>query len=242
MDNRLNLHAFGKTDVGKRRDHNEDYFAFNNRFFIVADGMGGHKAGEVASKLTVDTLLDYQKTENVDNKDFLKNAIEYANNIVNQKSLIKSDYSGMGCTLVAGLFTEPNVMHIANVGDARIYLLRDEELTVLTEDHSVVGDLVRSGELTWEKARVHPLRNHITRAIGTQQSVQPFFSSIGMQNDDLLVLCSDGLWDMLPDNNIRQLLQNKTNLEKTCISLIDAANAAGGYDNITVIILQYNEK
>ena len=237
------------TDIGKVRDHNEDdYVALGEKesppgvdaLLVVADGMGGHAAGEVASKMTVDGIVQSlnDQGEEVSNLEgnafgvFLGKVLEDVNQEVWQAAQ-EDDKRGMGttCTLVA---IRGDQLFLAHIGDSRAYLLRDGELHQISKDHSWVEDAVDQGVITREQARVHPNRNVITRAIGLEQQPQIDTSVMPLADGDLLLLCSDGLNSMIPDEDIHRILTG-SGPEEVCQALIDAANEAGGHDNTTVV-------
>jgi serine/threonine protein phosphatase PrpC len=253
----MQIESFGLTDTGLVRSHNEDFFLADSDsgLFLVADGMGGLAKGEVASRMAVDAIeqfifdsvneditwpisprIEYSESEN----RFLA-AIALANwqiyNTVQQDSAIR----GMGATL-AGVLIHREEMVITNVGDARVYLIRDGVITQMTEDHSLVMDEVRRGNITLEEARTHPQRNIITRALGIGKSVQADIFNARWRRDDLLLLCSDGLTGMLTDEEILASLNGlgdgAPDLADQARSLVSAANERGGRDNITVVLVR----
>ena len=253
MKKKLNVKAYGISDVGRVRSKNEDYYALSENVFIVADGMGGHKSGDVASKLTVETIMDFfDEQKNIYNGEFVKknisekilNAIFDANSKVLEKATERRDFQGMGTTLVIAFWAYPDQLYIANVGDSRAYHLRDNNLILMSKDHSVVGKMINMGELTSEKAREHPYRNLITQAVGLEAVIKPYYTIKNLRDGDIILLCSDGLWDMLPDEQIKRYLLEKQDPKELCEHLVAAANEAGGTDNITVVILYFfnNEK
>jgi len=242
---------------GKVRSANEDSFgiAADEGLFVVCDGMGGAAAGEVASRLAVDTMLksfaaDAQAlakkdtaadvapaTEHVGVSALLRDAVDDANHLVYSKAANDSRLHGMGTTLVAMLAREKSVW-VAHVGDSRCYLYRSGVLEQLTRDHSLVDEQVKLGQLTREEAERSPLRNVITRAVGSQRSVNAEIREVKVARGDLFLLCSDGLTRELPDNRIETLLKKATDLDVLCQQLIEAANNAGGRDNVTCILVR----
>lgn len=242
---------------GKVRSANEDSFgiAADEGLFVVCDGMGGAAAGEVASRLAVDTMLksfaaDAQAlakkdtaadvapaTEHVGVSALLRDAVDDANHLVYSKAANDSRLHGMGTTLVAMLAREKSVW-VAHVGDSRCYLYRGGVLEQLTRDHSLVDEQVKLGQLTREEAERSPLRNVITRAVGSQRSVNAEIREVEVARGDLFLLCSDGLTRELPDNRIETLLKKATDLDVLCQQLIEAANNAGGRDNVTCILVR----
>ena len=238
--------AMGCTDRGKVRDNNEDDFlcAPERRLFIVCDGMGGHAAGEVASREAIDVLdavltpeaLEQALTGDGDGIEaLLSEGLRRANERVFTLGSENPAWSGMASAAVICLL-DRTAVHLANVGDCRAYRLRGEDVQLLTTDHSVAAALVIQGKLTAEEARSHPLRNHLTASLGLPQPSDPACSSLDVQPEDRFVICSDGLWDMLPDATIAHLAISHPP-EEAVKALIRAANDAGGADNITVIVV-----
>jgi protein phosphatase len=251
------IKACGLTDVGKKRKHNEDAFAsdVSERLFIVADGMGGHAAGEVASKITVETIGEFiaatrQKEEatwpfkynhELDfNSNRLAVAIEKANERVMAAVAAQPWLKGMGTTVVAGLLNE-KILSLAHVGDSRAYLMRDSQLSRLTDDHSWVHEQVAAGILTEEEAKTHPLKNVVTRALGGGPSVSPDLQELVFSPGDRFLFCSDGLTTMVSDEEIREAAASIADPEALCHSLVDLANEKGGVDNITVVVVDVGE-
>src|SRR5713226_2388742 len=247
------ISAFGLTDVGKKRKHNEDAFSLDlsEGLFIVADGMGGHAAGEVASKITVETIGEFiaatrQKEEatwpfkynhELDfNSNRLAVAIEKANERVMAAVAAQPWLKGMGTTVVAGLLNE-KIISLAHVGDSRAYLFRDGQLSRLTDDHSWVHEQVTAGILTEEEAKTHPLKNVVTRALGGGPLVSPDLQELSFEAGDVFLFCSDGLTTMLSDEEIREAVGAELDPQKLCERLVDMANNKGGVDNITVVIV-----
>jgi len=238
------------TDTGKVRAHNEDYFAALegkesppgvDALLVVADGMGGHAAGEVASQMTVEGILGILASNSEESFKlegnafgaFLGKVLEEVNQDVWQAGQ-ESDKRGMGttCTLAA---IRVDQLFLAHIGDSRAYLLRDSELHQVSKDHSWVEDAVDQGVITREQARIHPNRNVITRAIGLEQQPKIDTYVMPLVEGDLLLLCSDGLNSMIPDDDIHRILTGSSQ-EDVCQALIDAANDQGGHDNTTVVI------
>jgi PPM family protein phosphatase len=250
------IDAFGLTDVGRKRKHNEDAYALDETegLFIVADGMGGHAAGEVAAKITVETIGEFiaatrQKEEATwpfkynhelhFNSNRLAIAIEKANERVMSAVAAQPWLKGMGTTVVAGLLNE-KILSLAHVGDSRAYLYRAGELTRLTDDHSWVHEQVSAGILTEEEAKTHPLKNVVTRALGGGPSVAPDLREMEFSRGDAFLFCSDGLTTMLSDEEIRDSIavdEDRT-AEALCQGLVDLANEKGGVDNITVVYVR----
>ena len=249
------LDTFGMTDVGLRRDHNEDHFYVNDDLglYIVADGMGGHAAGEVASHTAIRSISDFlfsAKHEHdftwpfgVDAKlngqeNLIISSIKLANREICALSEEKSEYSGMGTTIVGAMIDGANIV-IAHVGDSRLYRLRGEELVQLTNDHSWVNEQLARSIITEEEARTHRWRNVITRALGNTYTIDVDMEMSDLVVDDIYVLCTDGLSGMLSDPEIHRLLRASSySAETAARRLVAAANEAGGHDNITVLLLR----
>jgi serine/threonine protein phosphatase PrpC len=230
------LVAAGVTDVGRVRDGNEDDFLDqSNRLGLVAvaDGMGGHRAGEVASATALEALRAA-----VASGEPLRDAIEGANDAVLEKSVSDQEFHGMGTTLTAGMLGSDGHLVVGHVGDSRAYLVRDGELSQITDDHSLVEEMVRSGELTPEQAEVHPRRSVITRALGIDPQVEVDEYPIELQPGDRILFCSDGLTTMVRPDEIAGILGREPDLRRAAQLLVDAANAAGGEDNITAVIIE----
>ncbi len=247
------IKAYGLTDVGRKRKHNEDAFAsdVNEGLFIVADGMGGHAAGEVASKITVETIGEFiaatrQKEEatwpfkynhELDfNSNRLAVAIEKANERVMAAVAAQPWLKGMGTTVVAGLLNE-KLLSLAHVGDSRAYLFRDGQLSRLTDDHSWVHEQVTAGILTEEEAKTHPLKNVVTRALGGGPSVSPDLQELVFSPGDRYLFCSYGLTTMVGDEEILDTAASVKDTQALCQKLVDMANEKGGVDNITVVVV-----
>jgi protein phosphatase len=238
-----------RTDVGRKRLGNEDSFcvAPDIGLFVVADGMGGHAAGEVASRLAVDTIREWvAKSLPGDGvaldvtaaADCLADGIQAANRVVFEASQAQPECSGMGTTVVSVLAVGPRVI-LAHVGDSRIYRIRAENIVQLSRDHSVVQEQIDRGHLTPEEAAVSRYRHLITRALGLQASVDVDVQEEPCQTADILLLCSDGLSDMLEAEEILALVrQHRDDLWAACGALVEQANARGGIDNITVLLVQ----
>jgi len=230
-----------KSDQGMVRGSNEDSYIANgrNKIFLVADGMGGHAAGEVASQITASTVDEVAAGGSDSNmEDLLQLAVQQANTRVYEAQKIKSEYRGMGSTLTVLAFRE-NRYYLAQVGDSRAYLLRDDTLNQLTRDHSVVWPLFESGVLSKDDISRHPQKNLITRSIGTHPEVEVDLQNGAALEGDLYLLCSDGLTDVLSDSDILQLI-SRTGMDPQRISenLVRAANSGGGPDNVTAVIVR----
>lgn len=238
------LKTFSITDIGRKRKQNQDYVFSSERaignlpnLFIVADGMGGHKAGEYASKYTVETICNCIERSFEKNPTLiLQKAIETANAHIRKRASEDISLEGMGTTVVAATCLG-RYLQVANVGDSRLYVV-NEEIRQITRDHSKVEELVRIGVLNREEARSHPDKNIITRAIGASDDVVADFFSVELAEGDIVLMCSDGLTNMLEDEEIREILNGKGELEEKGRKLIEAANAHGGKDNIAVILIE----
>jgi len=249
----MDVQAAGLTHVGRQRQHNEDSYlvAGDARLFLVADGMGGHAAGEIASRIAVDSISEFilhtkeddgtwphaydEHYKRVTNR--LMAAVRMANTRVLEAMRKDARLRGMGTTVVACLADE-KTMSVAHVGDSRAYLIRDGQLSRITNDHSWVFEQVQAGMLTEAEAEKHPLRNVITRALGGALQVAPDASEIEIRSGDVYLLCSDGLTGMVPEEEILRVVTGAENLDAACEQLIEAANARGGLDNITAVLVK----
>ncbi len=239
-------HAAGLSDIGKVRSSNQDAYLIHNesRLWVVADGMGGHAGGDIASHLTIDTFerglskLPSRRSP-AEHERFLRAATNEAHARIQAEGERNPELRSMGTTLVAvslAIDQEP-VAHILHVGDSRAYLYRDRMLQQLTQDHSVVEDFVRRGLLTREQAAVHPKRHALTRAVGIDQVVEPDYVLEPLHAGDILLLCTDGLTKMLSDEEIGALLStNGLDPARCCQILVEESNRRGGQDNVTVIV------
>jgi PPM family protein phosphatase len=229
-----------KTDPGRKRHHNEDSYVFQPPLFAIADGMGGARAGEVASALAAGALNE--SAVNGAGQQFVKQLIQEANRRVHQRASTDAETSGMGTTMTVALVENDGTVTFGHVGDSRAYLLRDDQLEQLTDDHSLVAELVRRGELSAEAAEVHPQRSVITRALGTDPDVDVDVFAVDAQAGDLYLICSDGLSDMVDGDEIEAILRDhRADLNSAARALIQAANRAGGDDNITTILFELVE-
>ncbi|HXT14846.1 MAG TPA: Stp1/IreP family PP2C-type Ser/Thr phosphatase [Gemmatimonadaceae bacterium] len=239
------LHA-ARTDVGMIRSGNEDNFAVNasrdRGLFIVADGMGGHAAGEVASEMAVQTVERELQgvVRDLEDKSAaakLTDALRKANRTIHDRTLTEVDKQGMGTT-ASVLMLSPTKYLIGQVGDSRVYLLRDGALSQLTKDHSYVQEQVDAGFLTPEQARYHPYSNVITRCVGASPDVEPDVYQGEVKVGDIYLVASDGLTGMVDDRRLQMLLMSRAEPERKVYSLIQEANGRGGLDNITAIVVQ----
>jgi protein phosphatase len=237
----LHYAAAAASDRGRKRANNQDAFGFSieHGIYVVCDGMGGAAGGEVASSIAVDEALRVltERDPSTTIPKIVEAAVGAANSAVHDRSQRNSNLSGMGTTLV-GLVVEQSLVWVLNVGDSRCYRLREDRLEQLTLDHSLVEEQVRLGRMTPHEALRSPLRNVITRAVGTQTSVTPDCFQFEAQTGDLFLLCSDGLTREVPDSQIQELLVTDEPLQERTNQLIEAANKAGGRDNITCILVQ----
>ena len=231
----------GETNPGRKRRRNEDSFVCDPPLFAVADGMGGAQAGEVASSLAAAALKE-RGDGDVGGEERVAELIQEANRRVHQRALDDETASGMGTTMTVALFHEDGSTSIGHVGDSRAYLHRDGRLEQLTEDHSLVAELVRRGELSPEEAEVHPQRSVITRALGTDPDVDVDTFTVQATSGDIFLLCSDGLTTMVDVDTITELVdENRRDLHAAARALIREANARGGDDNITTVLFEVAE-
>jgi PPM family protein phosphatase len=228
-----------RTDPGRKRRGNEDSFVCRPPLFAIADGMGGARAGEVASALAAGALED---SSHGSGERYLRGLIQEANRRVHERASSDASTSGMGTTMTVALVERDGNLTIGHVGDSRAYRLRGERLEQLTDDHSLVGELVRRGELSPEAAEVHPQRSVITRALGTDADVDVDTFSVETQAGDVYLICSDGLSDMVDAEAIERIVRDgREDLDGVARALVHAANRAGGEDNITAILFELVE-
>lgn len=237
------MQANAKTDIGRVRSMNQDaYFCSVDpvgslpNLFIVADGMGGHKAGDYASTNSIDCFVNFvRNTKETRPIQIIDQGIVAVNKAIFSKSLEDSQYEGMGTTFVAACIIDRQLF-AANVGDSRLYLIGNEASQV-TEDHSYVAEMVKAGEITKEEARTHPKKNIITRAIGVSGDVSADFFEVDLQPGDKILMCSDGLTNMLTDDEIYRIIK-ETPVEDAPSVLIEKANSNGGTDNVTALVIE----
>ena len=238
------LRAWGMKDVGRCRDINQDYIFLSEEpmgnlpnLFLVADGMGGHRAGDLASEYTVSRVCE-AVTKSMQKIPFqiLKGAFQYANQKLIEKAGESPAYAGMGTTLVA-VTVQDDTAYVANVGDSRLYKIGGT-IEQITEDHSLVEEMVRMGEISKEEARNHPEKNIITRAIGVTETVEPDYFDTKLEKGECLLLCSDGLSNMIEDAQIREILGRRRDLRSGAEELVKTANENGGRDNISVVLVE----
>ena len=233
--------SFGDTDAGRKRRRNEDAFVCEPPLFAVADGMGGAQAGEVASQLAA-SALEAGDPEALEGTTRLDALIQEANRRIYDRASTDPTASGMGTTMTVAL-VEGMTVAIGHVGDSRAYLVRDEQMEQLTEDHSLVNELLKTGKLSEEEAHVHPQRSVITRAVGTDPDVDVDGFTIDAEEGDVFLICSDGLSDMVEDEQILEVLhQNRDDLDRAVKELVSAANKGGGEDNITAIAFRISSE
>ena len=238
------LKTFSITDIGRKRKMNQDYVYTSEipvgnlpNIFIVADGMGGHNAGDYASRFTVETVVrEIERSEKTDPKELFAEAVKVANREILTLAGQNENLSGMGTTLVLAT-CEGNKLTVANIGDSRLYVLGDE-LKQITKDHSFVDEMVRLGNLDKETAKNHPDKNIITRAIGADEVVEADFFDVELKEGDMVLMCSDGLTNMLEDEEIRMILHGQRDIVEKAEELIKAANQNGGKDNIAVVLVE----
>ena len=241
------IKAYAKSDVGKVREMNQDYYYISNsldevQLYILADGMGGYNGGEIASKIAVETAKNYIENnfkEIEKDRDsiiqLLGSSMEYANMVVYEKSKENAELQGMGTTLEICLIYN-NKVYIGHVGDSRIYRIRKDFIRKLTQDHSYVQKLVADGTITKEEAAHHPQKNMLMKALGCNAFVEPDVMVKGFLKDDILIMCSDGLTNMVDQETIYKMASK--NIEQAPKDLVELANNNGGYDNITVVVIK----
>jgi serine/threonine protein phosphatase PrpC len=227
----------GSTDAGRKRRRNEDSFVIDPPLFAVADGMGGAQAGEVASRLAAAAFREFHDADDLAPEERVATIIQEANRRIYERAKSDAQASGMGTTITAALVGEEGVA-VGHVGDSRAYRLRNGHLEQLTEDHSLVADLVRSGRLSPDEADAHPQRSVITRALGTDPEVDVDSFTADAEAGDVFLLCSDGLTTMVDENQIAETIARASSLEQATKTLVKAANRAGGEDNITVVLFR----
>ncbi|HEX3077349.1 MAG TPA: Stp1/IreP family PP2C-type Ser/Thr phosphatase [Lachnospiraceae bacterium] len=239
------MESFSITDVGMKRKMNQDFvFSEENtvgslpNLFIVADGMGGHKAGDFASRFSVEKVVEFIK--NCDSKTpigILENAIRQTNELLIEEANANPDLEGMGTTFVVATIIE-DIMYVANIGDSRLYVINDD-IKQITRDHSLVEEMVINGEIEKSEARFHPNKNIITRALGANRIVTADFFEVAVSEGDYILLCSDGLSNMIEDYEIKQIVSsNQDHVENAVRQLVEKANEYGGKDNISAIIVK----
>jgi len=253
----MRIEVAGVTHVGMKRNHNEDNYLLlpDENLCCVADGMGGHSSGEIASKIAVEELAEFfrltsqdleatwpfkmDKARNYD-ENRLATGIKLANKSIFERACNEVRYKGMGTTIVTLHFAN-SVAYVGHVGDSRVYFFRQGTLHQVTEDHSLLNDYLKAKKLTPEEIENFPHKNVIVRALGMKESVIVDVARVEPRQGDLFLLCSDGLSGMVTDPQMQDVLQRTSDLEKACSQLIDLANAAGGNDNVTCVLARYHE-
>lgn len=242
------METYCQTDVGLKRNSNQDFVYASDQkvgrlpsLLIVADGMGGHAAGDLASRVCVETAVSsIEGSGQTETIPILAEAVQKANRAVLKKAAEKPEYEGMGTTIVAAVI-EGNTLYVANVGDSRLYLIDDDRIDQITLDHSLVAEMVRSGRISPEQMRNHPEKNIITRAVGGEENVEADFFDVGLHKGDVVLLCSDGLTNMVEDEQIFRIVRREKTLRDAGQKLISAANSAGGRDNISVVLARLTD-
>lgn len=241
------MKSFARTDVGITRQMNQDFVYSSdtpvgplNNLYIVADGMGGHNAGDFASRFSIEAFIDYLRghpsTPSV--VSTIEEAVRYTNEQLIYKASESPDYEGMGTTFVMASVGEDNVMKVANIGDSRLYLI-NSSIVQVTEDHSLVAEMVKNGDIKRDEARFHPKKNVVTRAISATCVVNADIYELAVSSSDTILLCSDGLSNMVSDNEILEIVnRHGDDLEAAVNELVDKANENGGKDNISVILFK----
>ena len=238
------MNAYAATNVGLIRSVNQDYVYYSlepvgclANLFIVADGMGGHKAGDVASRCSVERFVKYLKqTYDKDEVTAINSSITKVNEEIITMANENPDYAGMGTTFVAATIDD-NMLKVANIGDSRLYIA-GEDIIQITRDHSLVEELIYKGEIDREQARTHEKKNFITRAIGGRNSVEAEMFCVELKPNDKIVMCSDGLSNMVEDKDILKIINESSDIRDAVENLIEEANRNGGTDNISVMIIE----
>ena len=237
------MRSYGITDIGLSRKYNQDYtlecdepIGNLDNLYVVCDGLGGHNAGEYASSTAAENFFDFVEfSESKMPLSIFKEAVIKTNKIVYDAGQ-EPAYQGMATTLV-GLTIRGDTAYVVNVGDSRAYVVGPDEITQITWDHSYVAELVRDGQITRDEARFHKKNNVITRAIGAELSVKPDFFQVALEEDEILLICTDGLYNMVSDKTIMSIVNSRNSLKAKAERLVDLANEAGGKDNIAVVLI-----
>lgn len=240
------LKTFSITDIGRKRKVNQDYVYSSEEplgnlpnLFLVADGMGGHNAGDYASRLTVETIVERSAhSQETDPIRILDEAVQIANALVREKAMGTAELKGMGTTVVAAVVLG-GMLYVANVGDSRLYVVNGKKIRQITKDHSWVEEMVRRGGIGKAEARNHPDKNIITRAIGAEETVKADFFQLSLSEGDMVLMCTDGLTNMLEDEEIRMILDGARDIVEKAQGLVNAANENGGRDNISVVLIEF---
>lgn len=239
------MKAFSITDVGQRRNVNQDYVFCEVKpignlpnLFIVADGMGGHNAGDYASRFCVEYFTqNIKESKSTLPVAMFETALKETNDLLRNMAQEKKEFEGMGTTFVVATIVD-KVMYVANIGDSRLYIINDE-IKQITEDHSLVEAMIRTGEINRDEARIHPNKNIITRALGAHDKVEADYFEVDINDGDIVLMCSDGLTNMLEDEKIANIVRsNSEDIEAAAASLVYNANQNGGKDNISVVLIK----
>lgn len=239
------MKTFSMTHIGRRRETNQDYMFTSEtpvgslpNLFLVADGMGGHAAGDYASRFTVEKIVEYiRQSGQGEPVAVLKEAVKEANQLLLKEAEANPEKKGMGTTVVAAV-VEENRLYTANVGDSRLYVINQDKIVQITRDHSLVEEMVRMGEMNKADAKDHPDKNIITRAVGVLPEVSADFFETILENDDIILICSDGLTNMIEDDEIRKIILAQRDIVEKAEKLVETANLHGGKDNITVVLVE----
>ncbi|MBP9996165.1 MAG: Stp1/IreP family PP2C-type Ser/Thr phosphatase [Lachnospiraceae bacterium] len=242
------MKTFSITDIGRKRKLNQDYVYTSEmpvgnlpNLFLVADGMGGHNGGDYASKCAIETIVEYvADLEDTQTVTILEKSIKEANKVVRRRGEEDEALNGMGTTIVAASIQDGELC-VANVGDSRLYIVNRREIRQITRDHSYVEEMVRLGEIKREQARSHPDKNIITRAVGAMEDIDIDFFKVKLNRDDIVLMCSDGLTNMIEDEEIRMILEGQRDIVEKAESLVNAANNNGGKDNIAVVLIEVTD-
>ena len=237
------MRSYGITDIGLARKYNQDYtlecdepIGNLDNLYVVCDGLGGHNAGEYASSTAAENFFDFVEfSESKMPLSIFKEAVIKTNRVVYEAGQ-EPAYQGMASTLV-GVTVSGDTAYVVNVGDSRAYVIGPEDITQITWDHSYVAELVREGQISRDEARFHKKNNIITRAIGAEMSVKPDFFQVTLEEDEVLLVCTDGLYNMVSDSTIKSIVNTRNSLKAKAERLIDLANEAGGKDNIAVVLI-----
>lgn len=239
------MNVYYETNKGLMRENNEDNLIIehSNSFnlYAVADGMGGHKAGEIASNIAIETVREIAKVclikDDCMPPSLIIKCVEVANDNIRQKSLSSEEFFGMGTTITIAIVDKTkNILYVGNIGDSRAYVIKDDTITQITDDHTYVNELIKLGKITIDEAKKHPKKNVITKALGSEEVVHADLFELEISKEDIFLLCTDGLTTHLSDRNILETLK-KVGPENSVPELIKQANENGGTDNITVIII-----
>lgn len=242
------IKTFSITDIGRKRKLNQDYVYTSEmpvgnlpNLFLVADGMGGHNGGDYASKCAIETIVEYvADLEDTQTVTILEKSIKEANMVVRRRGEEDEALNGMGTTIVAASIQDGELC-VANVGDSRLYIVNRREIRQITRDHSYVEEMVRLGEIKREQARSHPDKNIITRAVGAMEDIDIDFFKVKLNRDDIVLMCSDGLTNMIEDEEIRMILEGQRDIVEKAEGLVNAANNNGGKDNIAVVLIEVTD-